>query len=163
MDLITSSTSQQAISGQLALWTKLPRAPYYDAITIPNSHPPVIIGGKVLGLPTRTSDVAMFEAQRVWKRASSLSCPRGCATVVKIDSDTILILEGCIFLKSLTEFTIGEPIVVSQDKKVVIDCGQMIDNVAGKGEVANVTWYKDEQLITNDSEVDGVLTKPSKS
>ena len=100
MDLIISSTSQQAISGHLALWTKLPSAPYYDAITIPNSHPPLIMGGKALGLPMHTSDVAMLdEAQRVWKRVSSLSCPRGCAAVVSIDSDTILILGGCIFLK----------------------------------------------------------------
>ena len=64
---------------------------------------------------------------------------------------------------SLTEFTIREPIVVPQDKELVIDCGQMIDNVAGKGEVANVTWYKDGEPMTNDSEVDGVLTADNKN
>ena len=42
VDIITSSTTT---SNQPVQWMKLPRAPHYDTITIPNSHPPVIMGG----------------------------------------------------------------------------------------------------------------------
>ena len=88
VDTITSSTT---ISNQ---WMELPRAPHYETITIPNSHPPVIMGGCDLqGVPT--SDVAMLdESTNKWNTVSSLSSPRDCVAVVPIDSDTILVLGG---------------------------------------------------------------------
>ena len=90
VDIITSSTTT---SNQPVQWMKLPSAPHSFTITIPNSHPPVIMGGKVQGVPT--SDVAMLdESTNKWNTVSSLSSPRFHVAVVPIDSDTILVLEG---------------------------------------------------------------------
>ena len=94
VDIITSSTSPPATSDQPVQWMKLPRAPHYSTISIPNSHPPVIMGGfDHRCVPT--SDVAMLDDYRnKWKRIASLSNPRTCLSAVPIDSDTILVLGG---------------------------------------------------------------------
>jgi len=92
VDEITSSHTLQASSGQPTKWMELPSAPHYDTVTIPNSHPPVIMGGRNL-LPT--SDVAMLDdSSNQWQRVASLSSPRSNAAVVPINSDTILLLGG---------------------------------------------------------------------
>ena len=94
VDIITSSTTSQATNNQPVQWMELPSAPHYHTITIPNSHPPVIMGGIVQGVPT--SDVAMLdESTNKWNTVSSLSSPRDSVAVVPIDSDTILVLGGC--------------------------------------------------------------------
>ena len=96
VDIITSSTTSQATSNQPVQWTELPSAPHYNTITIPNSHPPVIMGGNYLDLQgVPTSDVAMLdESTNKWNTVPSLSSPRVCVAVVHIDSDTILVLGG---------------------------------------------------------------------
>ena len=94
VDIITSSTSSPATSNQPVQWMVLPSAPYYSTRTIPNSHPPVIMGGIDLQYAP-TSDVAMLDDSRnKWKRIASLSSPREYLSVVPIDSDTILVLGG---------------------------------------------------------------------
>ena len=100
VDIITSSTTT---SNQPVQWMELPSAPHYHTITIPNSHPPVIMGGRDLqGVPT--SDVAMLdESANKWNTASSLSSPRKHVAVVPIDSDTILVLGGCTGGRGATE------------------------------------------------------------
>ena len=90
VDIITSSTTT---SNQPVQWMELPSAPHYNTITIPNSYPPVIMGGNLQYVPT--SDVAMLdESTNKWNTVSSLSSPRNCVAVVPIDSDTILVLGG---------------------------------------------------------------------
>ena len=92
--IITSSTTPPATSGQPVQWMKLPSAPHYNTITIPNSHPPVIMGGHDLQY-VPTSDVAMLDDSRnKWKRIASLSNPRAYLSAVPIDSDTIFVLGG---------------------------------------------------------------------
>ena len=92
VDIITSSTTT---SNQPVQWMELPSAPHYETITIPNSHPPVIMGGNDLQ-DVLTSDVAMLdESTNKWNTVSSLSSPRFNVAVVPIDSDTILVLGGC--------------------------------------------------------------------
>jgi len=96
VDEITSSITPQASSDPQVQWMKLPNAPYYQTSTIPNSHPPVIMGGKALDVPIRTSDVAVLhDSGKTWKRVASLSSPRDCVAIVPINSDTILVLGGC--------------------------------------------------------------------
>ena len=93
---ITSSTTQPFTNDQPLQWMELPSAPHYNTITIPNSHPPVIMGGKVQGIPTRTSDVAILdEFSKSWKTVASLSSPRDCVTIVPMDCNSILVLGGC--------------------------------------------------------------------
>jgi len=93
-DIITSSITPQAISDQTVQWTKLPHAPYYDTRIIPDSHPPVIMGGSDLqDIPT--SDVVMLDnSGDDWEKVASLSSPRDCVAVVPIDPNTILVLGG---------------------------------------------------------------------
>ena len=94
VDVIISSTTQQATSDHPVQWMKLPSAPHFETITIPNSHPPVIMGGHDLqNVPT--SDVAMLDdSSKKWIKVASLSSPRLSVAVVPITSDTILALGG---------------------------------------------------------------------
>ena len=93
VDVIISSTTQQATSDHPVQWMKLPSAPHHNTRTIPNSHPPVIMGGRDLQcIPT--SDVAILDDKK-WIEVASLSSPRFNNAVVPITSDTILVLGGC--------------------------------------------------------------------
>jgi len=93
VDKITTSTTPGPTSDHLVQWMKLPSAPHYDTRTIPNSHPPVIMGGSIQYVPT--SDVAMLDdSSNTWKKVASLSSPKSCVAIVPIDSDTILVLGG---------------------------------------------------------------------
>ena len=96
VDVITSSTTQQATSDQPAQWMKLPSAPHYCTTTIHNTHRPVIMGGFLWSdhfIPI--SDVAVLDdSSKSWRKVSSLSSPRFAVAVVSITSDTILVLGG---------------------------------------------------------------------
>jgi len=97
VNVIISTTTQQATSDQPVQWMELPSAPHYYTRTIPNSHPPVIMGGYSWPDPkfVLTSDVAMLdEYSKSWKTVASLSSPRLNNAVVPITSDTILVLGG---------------------------------------------------------------------
>ena len=94
--------STQATSDQPLQWMKLPSAPHYNTRTIPNSHPPVIMGGSIKGVPI--SDVAVLdESSKTWKKVSSLSSPRDCVALVLLDADTILVLGGSTGGVGITE------------------------------------------------------------
>ena len=47
--------------------------------------------------------------------------------------------------------------LVPDNINVIIDCGLLIDDATMEGGVANVTWYKNDRLIVNGSEVNVVL------
>ncbi|XP_065885893.1 uncharacterized protein [Dysidea avara] len=53
--------------------------------------------------------------------------------------------------------SIGELTVVPEDIQVVFDCGELIDNTTMKGGVANITWYKNGRIISNNSTVNGIV------
>ena len=74
-------------------WNTLPNAPHYDTVLLPQSYPPVIIGGIIKGVST--SDVAILDiTKNTWNRVASLSTPRNCVAVVPISHDSILIIGG---------------------------------------------------------------------
>ena len=54
---------------------------------------------------------------------------------------------------------IGEPVIVGEDERVTIDCGQLIDKVIDSG-IANpsVTWCKDGFPLTTGSAVNVVIS-----
>ena len=88
---ITSSVAQPPTSSQTVQWTTIPSTPHYNTATIPNSCPPVIIGGDDLqGVPT--ADVAMLKQS--WSKVASLSSPRLIVAVVPINCDSILVIGG---------------------------------------------------------------------
>ena len=92
IDSIISSIGQPPTSGQSNNWNTLPNAPHYSTALLPQSYPPVIIGGcDIQGVPT--SDVAILDiTKNTWNRVASLSTPRSCVAVVPISHDSILII-----------------------------------------------------------------------
>ena len=90
VDKITSSVAQSSTSSQTVQWTTIPSTPHYYTAIIPNSDPPVIIGGKLQGVPT--ADVAMLKQS--WSKVASLSSPRFNVAVVPINCESILVIGG---------------------------------------------------------------------
>ena len=94
IDSIISSIGQPPTSGQSNNWNTLPNAPHYDTTLLPQSHPPVIIGGHDIQY-VPTSDVAILDiTKNTWNRVASLSIPRTYVAVVPISHDSILIIGG---------------------------------------------------------------------
>ena len=91
VDKITSSVAQPPTSSQTVQWTTIPSTPHCNTAIIPNSSPPVIIGGEDLqNVPT--ADVVMLKQS--WNKVASLSSPRQYAAVVPIDCHSILVIGG---------------------------------------------------------------------
>ena len=91
VDKITSSVAQPATSSQTVQWTTIPSTPHYSTAIIPNSFPPMIIGGRDLQ-KSPTADVAMLKQS--WSKVASLSGPRIAVAVVPIDCHSILVIGG---------------------------------------------------------------------
>ena len=92
VDIITSSAAQLT-SNQTAHWTKLPQDPHYNTAIIPNSCPPVIIGGSKQDVPT--VDIRVLDVpNNSWKKIASLPTPRISTAVVPINHDSILVIGG---------------------------------------------------------------------
>ena len=101
VDKITSSLAQPPTSSQTVQWTTIPSTPHYNTDIIPNSCPPVIIGGHDLQR-VPTADVAMLNQS--WSKVASLSSPRAGVAVVPINYESILVIGGSICGKSIEEF-----------------------------------------------------------
>ena len=94
IDSIISSIGQPPTSGQSNNWNTLPNAPHFDTALLPQSYPPVIIGGHDTQY-VPTSDVAILDiTKNTWNRVASLSTPRNNVAVVPISHDSILIIGG---------------------------------------------------------------------
>ena len=91
---IISSIGQPPTSGLSDNWNTLRYAPHYSTVLLPQSYPPVIIGGHdIQGVPT--SDLAILDlTKNTWNKVASLSTPRSCVAVVPINHDSILIIGG---------------------------------------------------------------------
>ena len=94
IDSIISSIGRPPTSGQSNNWNTLPDAPHCNTALLPQSYPPVIIGGHDAQC-VPTSDVAILDiTKNTWNRVASLSTPRTCVAVVPISHDSILIIGG---------------------------------------------------------------------
>ena len=100
VDKITSSVAQPPTSSQTVQWTIIPSTPYYNTAIIPNSSPPVIIGGNDWQ-HVPTADVAMLKQS--WNKVASLSSPRRAVAVVPINSYSILVIGGSTGCKTAEE------------------------------------------------------------
>ena len=91
---IISSIGQPPSSGQSNNWNTLSNAPHYSTALLPQSYPPVIIGGfDIQYVPT--SDVTILDlTKNTWNKVTSLSTPRSCVAVVPINHNSILIIGG---------------------------------------------------------------------
>ena len=91
---IISSIGQPPISGQSDNWNTLHNAPHHNAALLPQSYPPVIIGGDIQHVPI--SDVTILDiSKNTWNKVASLSTPRHSVAVVPINHDSILLIGGC--------------------------------------------------------------------
>ena len=120
IDKITSSVAQPPTSGQTVQWTTIPSTPHYKTAIVPNSYPPVIIGGDDLQYDT-TADVAMLKQS--WSKVASLSSPRIAVAVVPINCDSILVIGGTTGGNTVEEakansMTMVEKGMVKQSHKV---------------------------------------------
>ena len=94
VDIITSSAAQLT-SNQTPHWTKLPPAPHFHTAVIPNSCPPVIIGGDDNIQYVPTVDIRVLDVpSNSWKEIASLPTPRVYTAVVPINHDSILVIGG---------------------------------------------------------------------
>ena len=93
VDIITSSAAQLT-SNQTAHWTELPPAPHCHSAVIPNSCPPVIIGGDdKQDVPT--VDIRVLDVpNNSWRKIASLPTPRASTAVVPINHHSILVIGG---------------------------------------------------------------------
>ena len=92
VDAITSSVDHPLTNSHMIHWHKVPKAPHAGTTIIPNSCPPVIIGGyNHQGL---TSDISILDGNS-WKTIDSLTTPKKYAAVVSISHDSILVIGGC--------------------------------------------------------------------
>ena len=93
VDIITSSAAQLT-SNQITHWTKLPPAPHYNTAVIPNSCPPVIIGGDdKQDVPT--VDIRVLDIPNSsWKKIASLPTARVSPAVVPVSRDSVLVIGG---------------------------------------------------------------------
>ena len=87
---ITSTVMLPPTSSQTVQWIKISSPAHYFTATIPNSCPPLIVGGTSLGVPT--ADVAML--MQSWIRVSSLSSSRYSIAVVPINCESFLVIGG---------------------------------------------------------------------
>jgi len=94
VDIVTSSVAQLLTSNKTVHWTELPRAPHGCTAIIPNSCPPVIIGGiNKQGIPT--VDISLLDiSNNSWKKIASLTTARTATAVVPINHDSILVIGG---------------------------------------------------------------------
>ena len=90
VDKISSSVAQPPTSSQTVQWTTIPSTPHYNTAIIPNSCPPVIIGGRLQGVPT--ADIAVLKQS--WSKVASLSSPRTAVAIVPINCESILVIGG---------------------------------------------------------------------
>ena len=91
--IISSAEAKPLLKGQIDSWSKLPKAPCAGAAIIPNSCPPVIIGG--YNHQDFTSDINMLDASsNSWKKIASLTTPRRYPAVVLLNNDSILVIGG---------------------------------------------------------------------
>ena len=91
-DAITLPADQLPMHSHAFYWHRVPKAPHAGTAIIPNSCPPVIVGG--YNHQGFTSDISILNGNS-WKRIASLTTPIKYAAVVSISPDSILVIGGC--------------------------------------------------------------------
>jgi len=89
-------TSQSISSAQdINEWERLVPAPNYHTATVPQSDPPLIIGGSNNDGTSLTSAISMYDAsKKSWSMVESLKSARGSVGIGTINSNTIIVIGG---------------------------------------------------------------------
>ena len=76
-------------------WTELGAATHWGASLLPNSSPPIIIGGEDTTNAT-TADIKLYDdSSKSWKSIKFLTSARSYAAVAATSSDGIIVIGGC--------------------------------------------------------------------
>ena len=79
---------------ELAGWKKLSPSSYYDTVTLPDSFPPIIIGGGDNDFAP-TSDISLFDVSKnTWRKVGSLTSARDSVGVASLNSNSIIVIGG---------------------------------------------------------------------
>ena len=96
---ITASNDQQYTCSKLfksTKWTQLTAADHLYTALVPNSSPPVIIGGHYCS-GTSTADIKMYDnSNKSWKMIGSLSSARSGVAVATVYNNAIIVIGGCV-------------------------------------------------------------------
>ena len=81
-------------------WHQLARAPYWKTALVPNTSPPVLIGGTVAQDINTVNDITIYDEKRnEWNKISSL--PINCAfATVAVINQSIIVMGGCSDVKT---------------------------------------------------------------
>ena len=80
-------------------WHTLADAPYWKTALVPNTSPPVIIGGTVAQDINTVNDITIYDTNNRWKKIASL--PINCAyTTVAVINDCIIVMGGVSVIKT---------------------------------------------------------------
>ena len=91
-DTLTLSAHNPGICGQ---WLELPAAPYYETATVPNSKPPMIIGGRDDSGINSFSAISIYDrSKREWIKIDHLKDARYYVSAATINSNTIIVIGG---------------------------------------------------------------------
>ena len=89
---ITKSSSHKHIAH--ANWIKMTEATHWFTTLIPNSSPPVVIGGQN-ATNTAIADINMYDySNNIWKKVGSLSSARSYASVSAMYNNAIVVIGG---------------------------------------------------------------------
>ena len=87
-------TDQQDVHYAHIEWIKMTKATHWFTSLIPNSSPPVIVGGED-GTRTATADIEMYNySNHTWEKVGSLLSARSYATVSAIHNNAIIVIGG---------------------------------------------------------------------
>ena len=77
-------------------WINLPSSPYYYNTLVPNSSPPVFVGGDhEIQHGAQSSNVSMYDSSsNSWRYVDSLSSPKSNVAVATIDDYSIIVIGG---------------------------------------------------------------------
>ena len=92
---ITASIDQQCNRYTYTKWTELTAADDLFTALVPNSFPPVVVGGHNDD-GTTTADIKMYDnSNKSWKKIGSLLSARSMVAVAAVYNNVIIIIGGC--------------------------------------------------------------------
>ena len=96
---ITASPNRQYTFSKLfksTKWTELTAADHLYTALVPNSSPPMVIGGHNCS-GTSTASIKMYDSSnKSWKKIGSLSSARSGVAVATVYNNAIIVIGGCI-------------------------------------------------------------------
>ena len=97
-------------------WTRLTKADHWETALLPNSFPPVVVGG-MDATGTTTADIKMYtNSNKSWKKIGLLSFSRASGAVVPVYNNAIIIIGG---------YTKGDGVLNAKSSSLtVVELGQ---------------------------------------